>query len=121
MAERAGIFDDTPDFDVSKFTTKAPSKSTEPPPPSAEAVRAVSERANFQSRQPVPAAARQAAEAAPARGRRRRTGRNLQLNVKLDAATLESFYEIADSRGWVLGETLTRAIAALKKELSAEK
>jgi hypothetical protein len=51
--------------------------------------------------------------------RRRRTGRNLQLNVKVAAKTLESFYEITDRQGWVLGETLERAIAALQRELTA--
>jgi hypothetical protein len=114
MAERAGLFEDADDFDVSAFTPKAV-KGAEPP---SEAIRAVSEGANFQSREPV-----RTPEAKPVKRaqRRRRTGRNLQLNLKVAAKTLESFYEITDRQGWVLGETLERAIAALQRELAAQK
>lgn len=123
MAERAGIFEDTADFDVSKFKPKPAGRVKDQP--SAEAVREVSEKASFQSREPSPERApksRSPEAALPARRlRRKRTGRTLQLNVKLDAKTLESFYEMSDNQGWVLGETLEHAIAALKRELAARK
>ena len=109
MAERAGLFEGGEDFDVSAFAPKKAVKAIEPPP---EAIRAVSESANFKSREPV-----QTAPARSVKQRRRRTGRNLQLNLKVAANTLESFYEITDRQGWVLGETLERALAALKREL----
>ena len=116
MAERAGIFDQADDFDVSAFAPKKPAaKSAAEPPP--EAVRAVSETANFKSREPAPVKA--ASVKKPQR--RRRTGRNLQLNLKVAAPTLQTFYEITDHQGWVLGETLERALAALKRELGLEK
>jgi hypothetical protein len=116
MAERAGIFDNGDDLDVSGFTPKKPVKSAEPP---SEAVRAVSESMNFKSREP----AASSAPKAPAKRlqRRRRTGRNLQLNLKVAAKTLESFYEVTDRQGWVLGETLEKALAALQRELAAQK
>ena len=105
MAERAGLFDDN-DLDLSGFTTKKPANSAEPPP---EAVRRVSEGAQFKSREP----------ATPKKARRRRTGRNLQLNLKVDAVTRESLYEITDQQGYTcLGETLEKAIAALRRELA---
>jgi hypothetical protein len=110
MAERIGLFEDAEDFDVSAFTPKKAVKGVEPP---SEAVRAVSESVNFQSREPV--------QAVKKAQRRRRTGRNLQLNLKVGAKTLESFYEITDRQGWVLGETLERAVAALQRELAAQK
>lgn len=113
MARRAGIFEDADDFDVSTFAPKPHDQKAEPP---TEAVRAVSEGAQFKSREPgaaVPKAVKKPQ-------RRRRTGRNLQLNVKVAASTLESFYEITDRQGWVLGETLERAIAALQRELAAK-
>ncbi len=53
--------------------------------------------------------------------RRYRTGRNQQLNLKVTAQDAEAFYAIADARGWVLGETFARAIAALARELESEK
>jgi len=111
MAERVQLFDDNTDFDVSAFTPKKAKSAA----PAQEAVRAVSEGANFKSREPsVPAKLEKPKQ------RRRRTGRNLQLNVKVAASTLQSFYEITDRHGWVLGETLERAIAALQRELAAK-
>src|SRR5947209_8104249 len=99
MSERAGLFEDADDFDVSAFTPKKAVKPVQPPP-APDAIRAVSETANFRSREPA------ATKVAKPKQRRRRTGRNLQLNLKVDADTLASFYEITDHHGWVLGETL---------------
>lgn len=113
MAERAQLFDDADDFDISAF---APKKTKDPAPPP-EAIRAVSEGASFMSREPVHSAS---AEKSNKKPRRRRTGRNLQLNLKVSSTTLESFYELADSHGWVLGEAFEHALAALKKELAAK-
>lgn len=42
--------------------------------------------------------------------RRRRTGRNVQFNIKAKPETIEAFYEIADANGWGLGETLEHAV-----------
>lgn len=109
MAERAGLFEDNNDFDISSFTPKKTAKTAEPP---SEAVRAVSEGVNFQSREP--------AKIVKAKQRRRRTGRNVQLNTKVTMGTRDSFYEIADRQGWVLGETLERALAALQRELAKD-
>jgi hypothetical protein len=111
MSERAGVFDIDGDFDVSGFT---PRKNKTPPRETpAEAVRAVSEASNFRSREPSPGKQKQPLQREP---RRYRTGRNVQLNIKVRAETLESFYALADREGWVLGETLERAIVALTKE-----
>lgn len=103
--ERAGVFDD---FDISGFEPVMP--ITTPPPQ--EKVRKVAEGAAFRSREP---------EAKPAKRKPRvyRTGRNVQLNVKVRAETLNAFYEIADSQGWVLGETLEKAIEALRLNISS--
>jgi hypothetical protein len=112
MTERAGLFDGSEDLDLSSFTPKKVVKPSEAPP-AADAVRAVSEASNFRSREPVSITRKVQ--------RRRRTGRNLQLNLKVAAETFKSFYEIADRQGWVLGETLERAVAALQRELATEK
>ena len=112
MSERARLFEGE-DFDVTAFAPKNLRKPAEKEPPAADAVRAVSEASYFRSREPVPIPSAK-------KQRRRRTGRNLQLNLKVAAATYDSFYAIADRQGWVLGETLEKAVAALKRELDAE-
>jgi hypothetical protein len=116
MSERAGLFDGDTDFDVSGF---APRK-TVPPQESAspEKIRKVSEASNFRSREAAPAKLPATPKREP---RRHRTGRNVQLSLKVRAETRDSFYAIADEGGWVLGEALDRAVAALKKELGAKK
>ena len=107
MQERASIFDSGADFDVSGFAPQMP-KPAEPP----EKVRKVSEGANFKSREVEPKR--------PAREPRRyRTGRNTQFNIKSDPDVIDDFYGIADAQGWVLGETLERAVDALKKQIAA--
>jgi hypothetical protein len=114
MAERAGLFEE--DFDVTAFV---PKKGVSVPQPPSEEVRAVSEAAKFQSREPV-----QAPSTKPSKKkqtRRRRTGRNMQLNLKVAAEPFELFYQITDLQGWVLGETFEKAVAALQRELAAQK
>ncbi|BDC53202.1 hypothetical protein F183_A55170 (plasmid) [Bryobacterales bacterium F-183] len=115
--ERAGLFDDSDnssavDFDVSVFK---PRKSAPPAPP-ATAVRTVSESAQFVSREPVVAVATK-----QKRDRRHRTGRNEQLNIKVTAQCMQLFYDLSDNNGWVQGETLERALAALQRELNSVK
>ena len=46
--------------------------------------------------------------------RRRLTGRNVQLNIKAKQETIDQINAIADRRGWVLGEVLEHALAALE-------
>jgi hypothetical protein len=116
MSDRASVFESDVDFDVSEF---APRKKRTPPNEAPrEEIRAVSEALNFRSREPVPTTQEEPLKREP---RRYRTGRNVQLNIKVRAESLESFYELADKEGWVLGETLERAITALKKELAAKR
>ena len=113
-AKRAGVFDLEDDLDVSGFAPKAADRPTDRP----EQVRAVSEAAQFQSREPrrniVPA------PSIKREPRRYRTGRNMQLNIKARTEAIEAFYAIADQQGWVLGETFERAIDALKRDLAVQ-
>lgn len=110
--KRASIFDAESELDVSGFV---PAEATTPKV-RPEQVKAVSEAANFQSREPR----REILTASPKREPRRyRTGRNIQLNIKARAEIIDAFYAIADREGWVLGETFERAVAALERELAA--
>lgn len=77
-------------------------------PPQAEIVEAA-RAAGFQSREVKPSD--------PAKPqRRRRTGRNVQFNIKSTPETIAAFCGIADANGWGLGETLERAVALLQAE-----
>jgi hypothetical protein len=109
---RASIFAED-DLDISGFSPKEGPDRSAPMP---EQVKAVAEAARFRSREsPVPAFP------APRRPPRRyRTGRNVQFNVKATQETVDAFYAISDSQGWVLGETMEHALAALQRELSKD-
>jgi hypothetical protein len=112
---RASIFgddDDTITLDVTSFAPKVGSDHKAPPP---EQVKAISQAANFKSREPAPVkASSKPAKRAP---RQYRTGRNVQLSIKALAETVDTFYAITDKQGWVLGYTLQRALDALQREL----
>lgn len=111
-SSRASIFADD-DVDISGFAPKSGPDTSAPPP---EQVKAVAEAARFRSREPTtpPPIPAPAAKRPP---RRYRTGRNVQFNVKASQETVDAFYEISDSKGWVLGETLEHALEALQREL----
>ena len=115
MSERASIFENSAELDLAEF---APRPKKREPEVTFEAVRAVAETAQFRSREPVGATA---SNKDPSREERRiyRTGRNIQLSLKVSSETAAAFYAIADSQKWVLGETLERAVAALQRELAA--
>lgn len=108
--ERAslGFGDELDDFDPTTWPkTKMTPPSDRPRP---DVTKKAAEAAGFRSREP-------AAPKAPTpvrRQRRRRTGRNVQLNIKTTPEAVEAFTRIADAHGWGLGETLERAIKLLE-------
>ncbi|POR40456.1 stability/partitioning determinant [Methylobacterium sp. V23] len=121
---RAKLFDGDDDLDLTAFKPKAESDKAAP---LLEQVREVSEAANFRSREPAKATPEPAANPAPAdvikprrQPRTHRTGRNVQFNVKASQDAIDAFYRISDEQGWVLGETLERALSALERELAAK-
>jgi hypothetical protein len=100
MSGRPNIFDDE-EIDVSAFEPKTDLG----PRPDRDALRQAGESAGFQSR-PV--------QRTP---RRYRTGRTAQFNTRIMPAAFDRFYQIADERGWKIGETVEKALAALEREL----
>ena len=91
----SSIFDDG-DLDVSGFALKNVERLNEMSP---DLVRAVSEAAQFPSR-----------EAIPRRPRRiYRTGRTMQFNARATPQTVETFYAIADQQRWMVSEVLEHA------------
>jgi hypothetical protein len=114
--QRASIFvEEEQRLDISGFAPKSKADSSAPPP---DEVRAVSQRANFRSREAADAKPESKSKRSP---RQHRTGRNVQFNIKAKLETVDEFYAITDAHpGWVLGYTLERAVAALKRELASE-
>ena len=108
---RASIFEQTDKLDLESFTPRTGVDPTAPPP---QHVRAVTEAAQFRSREQTVTKP----EGKPRRAARQyRTGRNVQFNVKALKETVDAFYAITDSQRWVLGYTLQRAVEALQREL----
>jgi hypothetical protein len=128
MTSRASIFEpDDDDIDVVGFKPAAAPRPRDPK--AVAAVRETAEARGFVSReasapQAPPTSAPQSSPMAPetipqeARVRRRRTGRDKQLNLKVTEACLNQLYAVADAHGWGLGETFERALAALEAELN---
>jgi hypothetical protein len=109
--ERTSIFaGDNDALDLSGF---APKSGPEPGKVSADLVRAVAEASRFPSRE---------AKGVPQLARRppriHRTGRTMQFNARTTPQTIEALYAIADQQGWLVGETLEHALAALQRELA---
>ncbi len=106
-AERADLgfgaaLDDLSDFPQS--LAKAPG-----PKVAKDETEMAAEASGFTSREPKPGAAAR-------RQRRRRTGRNVQFNIKSRQETIDAFCGVADDNGWGLGETLEHAVALLLRE-----
>lgn len=117
---RVSIFGDEADpLDLSGFAPKAAHDIQAPPP---DTIRAVSEAARFPSREARPAPVPPPPPPPPKREQRRhRTGRNVQFNIRARQETIDCFLAIADREGWVLGEVLEHAVAALERELAAHR
>lgn len=73
--------------------------------------------AGFTRREPIPA--EKAPEPPPKGQRRRRTGRNAQINIKAKPETLEQFYAAADELGLGVGEAFEVAVDLLRKKIAA--
>jgi hypothetical protein len=94
-------------FDLSDFQ---PTPAKKPPTlVRKEAIRQVSEDNNFPSRAPE----RAKTIAKPVvQQRRRRTGRNVQFNIKATAETIARFTALADKKGVPFGELLDQLLDA---------
>jgi hypothetical protein len=102
-----GIFADE-SLDISGFAPKPDDEEGAVP---VELVRAVAEASRFSSR--------------GTRIRRppriHRTGRTMQFNARAKPETVEALYAIADQQGWLVGETLEHAVAALQRKLTGRR
>jgi hypothetical protein len=99
-----------PFADIEKLPTFEPKPKATRPVVN-EQIDKIAEASGFPSRQPVrPPTARRKA------GRRYKTGRNQQINIKATAQVIDRLYKMADAKRIPLGELLERALDALEKE-----
>ena len=94
------------DLDLSDFKPSPVKK----PNVQREAIRQVSEANNFPSRAPEHAKPLTASQQ-----RRRRTGRNVQFNIKATAETIARFTALADKRAVPFGELLDQLLDAFER------
>ncbi len=107
--ERADPFGD---LSLEEFKPKPVKKPVAP-----AAIRQVSEASGFPSRAPVPPATPALVSVPKPLPRRRRTGRNVQLNLKVTADDLARFTKMADDEGLVFGELFGKMLDAYAKGL----
>jgi hypothetical protein len=85
------------------------SKPKSPKPLANEQIEQIAEANDFPSRQAARPPARRRS------GRRYKTGRNQQINIKATLQVIERLYQMADTRRVPLGELLEQALDALEK------
>jgi hypothetical protein len=102
-----GLDDDEEDLDLSQFTPK-PAKPQAATTGKA-GLRDLGKDEGFVSRQ-----------AGIRRRRRRRSGRNEQINIKTTADYADRFYALAEKHDWMCAVVFEKAIAALEQELEGE-
>jgi hypothetical protein len=78
-------------------------------PLASEQLEKIAETDGFPSRQPA------RPQTSVRKGRRYRTGRNQQINIKATQQVIERLYKMADARRVPLGELLEQALDALEK------
>jgi hypothetical protein len=97
-----------PFSDIEALPTFAP-KAKAPPPVANDQIERIAEANGFPSRQAAKTPARART------GRRYKTGRSQQINIKATSQVIERLYKMADARRVPLGELLEQAIEALEK------
>ena len=98
-----------PFTDANELPAFAPKPKASKPVPTAQ-IESIAEANGFPSRQPTKITA-------PRRrtGRRYKTGRNQQINIKATPEAIERLYQMADARRIPLGELLEQALHALEQ------
>lgn len=112
--ERAdlGFGDELDSFNPSEWAPKPDKTANDRPEP--EQTRQAADAAGFKSREPA-----KASPEPPKQQRRRRTGRNVQFNIKARQETIDAFCAVADAQDWGIGETLEHAVELLEGKYGA--
>jgi hypothetical protein len=101
-----------PFADVGSLPAFEPKPKASPAPAVNEQIEKIAEASGFTSRHPAKPPLRKPS------GRRYKTGRNQQINIKATSEVIERLYRIADARRVPLGELLEQALDSLEKESS---
>jgi hypothetical protein len=109
MSDRASIFE-KPKLDIAGFTPKTDAEMRPPP----EELEALTRGSKFRSREVV--------ELQPTRvqQRRRRTGRNVQFNIRATQEVIDEFKALSELQDWPDGLTLEKALRALQQQLAGQ-
>lgn len=109
MSGRASIFE-KPNLDISGFEPRKEPASR----PLPEQLDELTKGSKFRSRE----------IAEPEQGRvqqrRRRTGRNVQFNIRATQQVVDEFKALSEEKDWPDGLTLEKALHALKRELASQ-
>ena len=108
-SERASIFGKPASkIDVSGFAPRGETTDR----PKVEDLEELTRGSKFKSREGAEPAAPRSQQ------RRRRTGRNVQFNIRATQQVIDNFKAVSEQMDWPDGLTLEKALEALKRELS---
>jgi hypothetical protein len=110
MSGRASIFE-RPKLDISSFAPR--SNDEDRPPP--EQLDQLTRGSKFRSREIA-----EVQQANRIQQRRRRTGRNVQFNIRATQQVIDEFKALSESQDWPDGLTLENALRALKREIAGK-
>ncbi len=102
MSGRASIFEKPP-LDIEEFTPRKGGQER----PGIEQLNELTYGSKFRSREGVERVEQ----------RRRRTGRNVQFNIRATQQVIDEFKTLSERMDWPDGLTLQNALGALKREL----
>jgi len=107
MPERASIFEN-PKLDIASFEPRT-NEQIRPLPEQLDQLTAGSKFKSREGAEP---------ELSRIQQRRRRTGRNVQFNIRATQQVIDEFKALSEHMAWPDGLTLERALAALKQEMA---
>jgi hypothetical protein len=109
MSGRASIFE-TPKLDISGFTPRSDDEARPPP----EQLDELTRGSKFRSRETA-----KIQQVNRIQQRRRRTGRNVQFNIRATQQVVDEFKALSEAQDWPDGLTLEKALGALKREMAS--
>jgi hypothetical protein len=110
MSDRASIFE-KPKLDTSGFAPRTDDTARPPPEQLDELTRGSKFRSRDVAEPQQPTRIQQ---------RRRRTGRNVQFNIRATQGVIDEFRALSEEMDWPDGLTLEKALRALKRDLKGE-
>ena len=108
MSGRASIFE-KPNLDISGFNPRSDDESR----PRPEQLDELTRGSKFRSREVA-----EVQQINRIQQRRRRTGRNVQFNIRATQQVIDEFKALSESQDWPDGLTLENALRALKREMA---